>query len=147
MTGRVTILLIEDDPDDVMLLRAALAEVAPLVHLEAAADGLEGLDYLRGRGRFAGRDQPALALLDWRLPESSGLEVLREIRGDPELKRLPVIVLTTSASAQDVSDAYEAGANCFVTKPTGLDAIRALSASLVDFWLGHARLPQHAPLL
>ncbi len=141
MTARRDVLLVEDDADDVMLMRAALARAAPLVGLKVAADGLEALDYLRGRGRFAGAAAPSLVLLDWRLPGKSGLDVLKEIRADTSLRRLPVLVLTSSASEKDVCDAYGAGANCFLTKPTGLDDLGALAASLADFWLSRARLP------
>lgn len=141
MKSRPEILLVEDDPDDAMLLRAALAKAAPGVKLAVAADGLEALERLRAKGRFAAAPRPALVLLDWRLPGKSGLEVLRELRGDPALKRLPVLVLTTSASERDVADAYEAGATCFLTKPAGLDALDALAASIADFWLLRASLP------
>ena len=137
MTGRPKILLVEDDVDDVMLLRGALARAAPPVELAVAGNGLEALETLRD----AGAARPTLVLLDWRLPGKSGLEVLREIRGDPGLRLIPVIVLTSSTSEADVVDAYAAGANCFLTKPTGLDALDALAASLAGFWLVHARLP------
>lgn len=141
MTVRRVLLLVEDDPDDVMLMRAAWGKTTPPVELQVAADGLEALDYLRAKGRFAGAAPPALVLLDWRLPGKSGLEVLREVRADPLLKRLPVLVLTTSSSEKDITDAYEAGANCFLTKPSGLDSLDALAACLADFWLRWARLP------
>jgi len=139
MTTRGRLLLVEDDPDDVMLLRQALEGARAPVELVVARDGLEALACLRRGGSSAA--SPALALLDWRLPGKSGLEVLREIRADAALRLLPVIVFTTSTSEKDVVDAYGAGANCYLTKPTGLDAMLALVSSLVDFWLRRARLP------
>lgn len=135
------ILLVEDDPSDVMLMREALKDTEALVELTVAGDGEEALSRLRGEGRFR------LVLLDWRLPKIGGEEVLREIRGDAALKMIPVIVLTTSASEADVRAAYELGANAFLTKPTGLRDLRSLVSSISGFWLTHAVLPpESAPV-
>lgn len=130
------VLLVEDDPDDVAFLRESLKGGPGLIRLKVAADGGGGLAALRGPGR------PALVLLDWRLPDMSGLDLLREIRADAAIRHVPVLVLTTSASERDRRDAYAAGANCFLTKPTGLDAMRALARALEGFWLVHADLPK-----
>jgi chemotaxis family two-component system response regulator Rcp1 len=141
MSARREVLLVEDDPDDVLLVQEALLGCAGLIDLKTVGDGLHAADYLRGRGAYAAAAKPALMLLDWRLPGKSGLELLREIRADRRLKGLPVLVLTTSASARDVEDAYRAGANCFLTKPVGLDEMTELFRSLESFWLVHCRLP------
>lgn len=141
MRGRRRVLLVEDDPDDALMMRHALAEGSAL-ELSAAEDGQEAMDYLRRQGRFAGASRPELVLLDWRLPKKSGEEVLAEIRGEPALRALPVLVLTTSESARDVRVAYELGANAFLTKPTGVAEMKRLLASIEEFWLVHARLPE-----
>lgn len=133
------VLLVEDDPDDVLMMRLACAG---LMELKLASDGAQALDYLRGRPPFAGAARPALVLLDWRLPRKSGEEVLRELRGDAALKLLPVLVLTTSRSEADVRAAYELGANAFLVKPTGLDRLKELAAAVAGFWLTHAVLPE-----
>lgn len=139
--GPFEILLVEDDPDDVMLMKEALSSRGSAVVLRVVVDGAQALEYLRGRGSHAGAARPSLVLLDWRLPRLSGEEVLGEIRRDPALKLLPVIVLTTSASQADVDLAYGLGANAFLTKPTGGDNLDRLVAALEDFWLRFARLP------
>lgn len=139
--SRREVLLVEDDPDSVLLMREAFKAGRGLVDLKAARDGVEAMSYLRGLGPFAGAARPALVLLDWRLPRKSGEDVLREIRSDPALKLLPVLVLTTSAWEKDVHDAYAAGANCFLTKPSSMADMRALAALIEDFWVLYASLP------
>jgi len=131
---RRAVLLVEDDPDDVLLLREALEDGRGLIDLKVCRDGAQALSFLRGN------DRPAFVLLDWRLPDMSGLDILRAIRKDAALKAIPVLVLTTSASERDKRDAYESGANCFMTKPSGLDATRALMEALETFWMVHADL-------
>ena len=135
------VLLIEDDPTDVMLMRHALEGSQCLIDLKVAGDGDEAMAYLRGDGRFGGAARPALVLLDWRLPKKSGEEVLREIRRDPTLKLIPVLVLTTSASDIDVRTAYSLGANAFLTKPTGLKELQTLASLIEGFWLVYGTLP------
>lgn len=133
------VLLVEDDADDVYMMRQACAG---LMELKLAADGVEALEYLRGQGTFAGARPPALVLLDWRLPRKSGEETLRELRADAALRLLPVLVLTTSNSEADVRRAYALGANAYLAKPTGVESLRALAASIADFWLARAVLPR-----
>lgn len=135
------VLLVEDDPSDQMLMREALKGGPGLIELAVVSDGLEALAYLRGQAPHAGAPRPAFVLLDWRLPGKSGAEVLADIRADASLKALPVLVLTTSASEEDVGRAYALGANCFLTKPTGLDNLQTLVRLLEEFWLTHAVLP------
>ena len=135
------VLLVEDDRSDVMLMQEALKGGQPLVDLKIAGDGDEAMAYLRGEGRFDGAARPALVLLDWRLPKKNGEEVLREIRRDPPLRLLPVLVLTTSGSDADVRTAYSLGANAFLTKPTSFIELQALASLIKGFWLTYAALP------
>ncbi|UPT72401.1 MAG: response regulator [Elusimicrobiota bacterium] len=135
MTAR-PVLLVEDDPSDVLLMTEALKASRGGAELLVAADGAAAMELLRGPG-----PRPVLVLLDWRLPCLSGEGVLRAIRADADLRLLPVVVLTTSASEADLRLAYSLGANAFVTKPTGLPALRALVASVESFWLEQATLP------
>lgn len=133
------VLLVEDDPDDVYMMRQACAG---LMELKLAGDGAEALEYLRRQGPFADARAPALVLLDWRLPRMSGEETLRALRADAALRLLPVLVLTTSNSEADVRRAYTLGANAYLTKPTGMEGLRALAGSIADFWLSRAVLPR-----
>lgn len=136
-----TVLLVEDDPSDVMLMQDAFKENGAAIDLKVATDGEEAMAYLRREGPFAGAGLPSLVLLDWRLPRKSGEEVLRDIRATPELKLVAVLVLTTSASERDVTVAYSLGANTFFTKPTGLDQLRKLVSLIESYWLTFATLP------
>lgn len=124
------VLLVEDDPDDVELMRGAVAAGKGRMSLKAVGDGEAALAYLRGGGA------PALILLDLNLPSMSGLEVLAELKRDARLRAIPVLVLTTSGSERDAREAYAAGACCFLTKPTGLDALRALASHIEELWFG-----------
>jgi CheY-like chemotaxis protein len=140
-TSLKQVLLVEDTSSDVMLMQLALKKSGAPIELKVAEDGAEAMDYLRGQGRFSGAARPALVLLDWRLPRMSGEEVLREVRKDPVLRLIPVIVLTSSAAAADVRTAYSLGANAYLTKPNGLDELQALISAIAGFWLIFATLP------
>jgi chemotaxis family two-component system response regulator Rcp1 len=131
------ILLVEDNAGDVRLTREALREADVSVELIAVPDGEQAIEYLRD----AGAARPDIVLLDLNLPKKDGLEVLEAIRGDRDLRRTPVIMLSTSASARDVLACYERGANCYVVKPIDLDEFTALVQAINRFWLGVARLP------
>ena len=135
------VLLVEDDPSDVMMMQEAFKHGRLLVELKVAVDGAEAMAYLKREGGFSGASRPALVLLDWRLPKKNGEEVLGEIRGDPGLKLLPVIVMTTSNSEADAFAAYSLGANAFLSKPTGLKELRTLASLIDGFWLTYATLP------
>jgi len=140
--GRVArVLLVEDNEADVRLTREALREQGELIRLSTVSDGEQALAYLRREQGFADAPRPDLVLLDLNLPRKNGLEVLREVRSDPDLACVPVIMLTTSSAHQDVLDAYAAGANCFVVKPLELDDFMQLIDAIRSFWLGTARLP------
>ncbi len=141
---RRTILLVDDDPSDALLMREAMRSGKSRAGLAVAGDGDEALAYLRGEGAFSSAPRADLVLLDWRMPKKNGAETLREIRGDTRIKLVPVVVLTTSSSEQDVEDAYALGANAYVSKPTGLSELERLVARLEDFWLECATLPCRA---
>jgi CheY-like chemotaxis protein len=136
-----TILLVEDNAGDVRLTREAMHEAEVAADLVAVSDGEQALAYLRGNGDHAGAARPDLILLDLNLPKKNGLEVLEEIRRDGELRRVPVIVLTTSSSARDISACYERGVNCYLVKPLDLDDFTGLVRAVTRFWFEVARLP------
>ena len=142
MNGR-SILLVEDNAGDVRLTREALREADVAVELTAVPDGDQALAFLRAEGEHAGAPRPDLILLDLNLPKKNGLEVLEEIKRDPELRSTPVIMLTTSASSRDVAASYDRGVNCYVVKPLDLDDFTQLVQAINGFWLEVARLPPH----
>ena len=135
------ILLVEDNPGDVRLLQEALRECRMDVALAVAQDGVEALDILNRRGPHHGARRPDLILLDLNLPGINGREVLFEVKSDPELRRIPVIVMTTSKAEQDVHRAYNLNANCYITKPVDLDEFLHVVRSIEDFWLNVVTLP------
>ncbi len=130
------ILLAEDNPNDVELTLEALAEHNLANRVTVAHDGVEAMEYLRCEGRFAGRKpyKPAVVLLDIKMPRKDGLEVLREIRSDPELKRLPVVILTSSREEQDIITSYDLGVNAYVVKPVDFQAFIDAVEHLGVFW-------------
>lgn len=137
----VEILLVEDNPGDVRLTQEALKETKLVNKLHVVGDGEEAIAFLRKQGKHANARQPDLILLDLNLPKKDGREVLAEIKNDPDLQRIPVVVLTTSKSEQEVLKAYNLHANCFVTKPIDLDQFMHVVKSIEDFWLSIVRLP------
>ena len=138
----VEVLLVEDNPGDVRLTQEALKDGRVLVNLTVAYDGVEALDILHKRGTHGNKPRPDLILLDLNLPKKNGREVLEAIKADDDLKRIPVIVMTTSKAEQDVHRAYHLNANCYVTKPVDLDEFLNVVRSIEDFWLTIVTLPQ-----
>jgi two-component system, chemotaxis family, response regulator Rcp1 len=138
----IEILLVEDNPGDVRLTEEALKEGKVRNRLHVAPDGVEALAFLRRQGKYATVPRPALILLDLNLPRMDGREVLAAIKTDPDLKRIPVVVLTTSDAEQDILRSYMLHANCYITKPVDLDKFLAVVRSLEDFWLTIVRLPR-----
>lgn len=139
----VEILLVEDNPGDVRLTKEALKEAKVINHLTVLKDGVEALAFLRGEGQYANAPRPHLILLDLNLPKKDGREVLAEIKDDEKLKRIPVVVLTTSQNEQDVLKTYSLHANCYITKPVDLNQFITVVKSIEDFWLGIVVLPKN----
>jgi CheY-like chemotaxis protein len=138
----IAILLVEDSPGDVRLTREALKEAKVLNSLSVATDGVEALEFLHRRGKFAGAPRPDLILLDLNLPRKDGREVLEEIKADAGLKRIPIVVLTTSQAEEDVVRAYDLHANCYITKPVDFRQFITVVQSIEDFWLTVVKLPR-----
>src|SRR4051812_4861313 len=141
MDGAVEILLVEDNPADARLTREVFEGGRLTTHLNIVQDGEEALAFLRREGEFENSPRPKLVLLDLNLPRKDGREVLQELKSDPALSRIPVIVLTTSAAEADILHSYDLQANCFITKPLDLDEFFDVVRSIEDFWLTTARLP------
>jgi CheY-like chemotaxis protein len=137
----VEILLVEDNPGDVELVREALAEGGIAHSLSVAGDGVEALAYLRGEGKYAGALLPDFVLLDLKLPKKGGLEVLAEMKEDEALRRIPVIVLSSSDAPDDVLRAYDLQVSCYVTKPADLEEFERVMQSIRDFTLTVVKLP------
>lgn len=135
------ILLVEDDPADAGLTRAALAEGRFVCNVHHVTDGCEAMAFLRREGRFASAPVPHLVLLDLNMPRMNGREVLQAMRADPELQKVPVVVLTTSDVESDVEASYNLGANSFITKPVDIDQFIASINQLGDYWFTVVRLP------
>ncbi len=141
MTRPARVLLVEDNEADVRLTREALRDAGDDIRLSSVTDGELALAYLRRENGYAEAPRPDLVLLDLNLPRKNGLEVLEEMRADPDLACVPVIMLTTSSAEHDIVACYSRGANCFVVKPLELDEFMDLIGAIRTFWLGVARLP------
>lgn len=137
----IEILLVEDNPGDHRLTKEALREGKVHNNLHWAQDGVDALDFLKRRGRHAGAPRPDIVLLDLNLPKKDGREVLSEIKGDEELRAIPVVILTTSKAEEDVLRSYDLHANCYVTKPVDLDKFIVVVQSIDRFWLTVVTLP------
>lgn len=142
MEGRaVEILLIEDNQGDIDLIRKAMRDYEVRNNLHMVRDGGEALDFLRRTGKHPASPRPDLILLDLNLPVKSGREVLAEIKNDETFRRIPVVVLSSSKSEEDIATCYDLQANCFITKPAGIDDLMKVVKAIEDFWLDIARLP------
>lgn len=137
----IEILLVEDDPGDVMLIRESFADHKVGNSLTVVNDGVEAMAYLRAEGEYATRPRPDLVVLDLNLPRKNGSEVLAEIKGDPDLATIPVVVLTTSESAEDILSSYRLHANAYITKPVDFDRFRAVVHQIDEFFVGVVQLP------
>lgn len=137
----IDILMVEDDPEDVLLTKQAFKDgkVQNLMHV--IQDGEEALSYLKRRGAYADVPRPDLILLDLNLPKMNGIEILREIKKDAELRVIPVVILTTSSADRDILNSYENHANCYINKPVDLDQFIRVVQSIEDFWLSVVKLP------
>jgi CheY-like chemotaxis protein len=138
----VEILLVEDNPGDVRLTREALKDGKIHTRLSVVTDGEEAISFLHRLGRYASAPRPDLILLDLNLPRKSGREVLADIKADEHLRRIPVVVLTSSQAEQDILASYDLNANCYITKPVDLDQFIRVVRSIEDFWLTIVKLPR-----
>jgi len=138
----VEILLVEDSAGDVRLTREALNENKMANNLSVVGDGAEAMAFLRREGKYADVPGADLILLDLNLPKKDGREVLEEIKGDEDLKHIPVVILTTSEAEEDILKAYNHHANCYVTKPVGLDEFIKVVKTVEEFWLAIVKLPR-----
>jgi CheY-like chemotaxis protein len=137
----IEILLVEDSPGDARLAREALQDAKVRNHLHWVDNGEEAMSFLRKEGKHARVPRPDLILLDLNLPRKDGREVLAEIKGDADLKRIPVVILTVSKDEEDVLKTYNLHANCFITKPIDLNQFIKIVKSIEDFWLTVVKLP------
>lgn len=135
------ILLIENNPGDVRLVEEAFRENGIHNNISAVKDGIDALDFLNNEGRYSGSPKPDLILLDLNLPDKDGRRLLKEIKENPGLKRIPVIVLTTSDSEQDVIKSYDLHANCYITKPFDMNRFVEIIKLIEVFWFGVVKLP------
>jgi CheY-like chemotaxis protein len=141
MVRPIEILLVEDNPGDIRLTKEALKEAKVLNKVTVVQDGIEALAYLRRQGTYTEARRPDLILLDLNLPKKDGREVLADIKNDERLKRIPVVILTSSQDEQDVLKSYGLHANCYITKPVELEQFITVVKAIEDFWLGIVVLP------
>ncbi|MBW4576384.1 MAG: response regulator [Aphanothece sp. CMT-3BRIN-NPC111] len=137
----IEILLVEDNPGDVRLTIEALRDAKVLNNLSVVKDGVEAMAYLRLEGQYIHATRPDMVLLDLNLPKKDGCEVLAEIKGDPNLRRIPVVILTTSKAEEDVIKSYNLHANCYIAKPVDLEQFMTVVKTIEDFWLTIVQLP------
>jgi chemotaxis family two-component system response regulator Rcp1 len=137
----IRILMVEDNPDDVELTVEALKDGKVANILTVVRDGEEAMAYLRGEEEYQGSVRPDLILLDINMPRKDGREVLKEIKDDPRLRRIPVVILTTSEAEEDILHTYDLHANCYITKPVDFDQFLRVVKSIEDFWLTVVKLP------
>jgi CheY-like chemotaxis protein len=140
----IEVLLVEDDPGDVLMTREAFEEHKVRNNLHVVSDGVEALSFLRQEGRYADVPQPDLVLLDLNLPRKDGREVLAEIKADPELRRTPVVVLTTSQAEEDVLRSYDLHANAYVAKPVDFERFIDVVRRIDSFFVTVVKLPKRA---
>ncbi|HSV28448.1 MAG TPA: response regulator [Candidatus Omnitrophota bacterium] len=135
------ILLVEDNPGDARLAQEALKEGRMPSRLKVVVDGVEAMTYLRREGGYGEAPRPHLVLLDLNLPRKDGRQVLAEMKADPDLRRIPVVVLTTSQADQDILRSYDLHANCYITKPVDLDRFISVVRSIEEYWCSVVTLP------
>lgn len=138
----VEILLVEDNPGDIRLTQEAFKDGKVLNKLHVVEDGMEALAFLHREGKYADAHRPGLILLDLNLPKKDGRDILADIKTDEDLKRIPVVILTTSHSEEDIIKSYDLNANCYITKPVEFDKFVGVVKSIEDFWLAIVKLPE-----
>ena len=137
----IQVLLVEDNPGDAQLTRIALEDSKISIHLNVVEDGVEAMAFLRKQEKYIKAAHPDIVLLDLNLPKKDGREVLAEIKADENLKRIPVVVLTTSQAQEDILKAYNLSANCYITKPVDFDQFVKIVQSIENFWFAIVKLP------
>ncbi|MEH2164537.1 MAG: response regulator [Nostoc sp.] len=137
----IEVLLVEDNPGDAQLTRIALEDSKISIHLNVVEDGVEAMAFLRKQEKYVKVVHPDIILLDLNLPRKDGREVLAEIKADEKLKRIPVVVLTTSQAEEDILKAYNLSANCYITKPVDFDQFVKIVQSIENFWFAIVKLP------
>lgn len=142
MDDEIRILLVEDNPGDVRLTQEALRGAKVANDLQVVGDGEAAIEYLRRRGRYVDAPRPDIVLLDLNLPRLDGREVLMDIKSDPDLAKIPIIILTSSTAERDIHSAYELHANCYISKPVDFTEFIEAVRSLEGFWLRIVRLPR-----
>ena len=140
----IEVLLVEDDPGDVLMTREAFEEHKVRNHLNVVSDGADALAYVRREGEFANAVRPDLILLDLNLPKRDGREVLKEMKTDPDLREIPIVVLTTSSAESDVLASYQLHANAYVTKPVDFERFISAVKQIDDFFVSLVKLPRRA---
>jgi CheY-like chemotaxis protein len=146
MTDYIHVLLVEDNPADADLMRETIEASKLRLDLATVKDGLEAIQYLRGEAPFATSRRPDLILLDLNLPRMNGRQVLASVKGDADLRGIPVVVLTSSSAEQDIVQSYNLGANCYVIKPVDLKAFQSIVKQVEDFWFAVVKLPANKDL-
>ncbi|MCA9406314.1 MAG: response regulator [Candidatus Omnitrophica bacterium] len=140
----IEVLLVEDDPGDVKLTEKSLQESKLLVNLNHIPNGQKAMEYLRGEADYKGAARPDLILLDLNMPIKDGRQTLKEIKDDPALRTIPVVILTTSAADTDIVKSYTLGANCYVTKPVDFEQFQKVIHEISEFWFTVVKLPGEA---
>jgi chemotaxis family two-component system response regulator Rcp1 len=141
----IEILLVEDNPGDVELTREALEDAKVANRLNVVDDGADAVDFLFQRGEFTQAPRPDIILLDLNLPKKDGRQVLLEIKADPDLAQIPIVVLTTSHAEEDIFRAYQLHANCYITKPVDFNQFLRVVSAIEEFWLTIVKLPRKRP--
>jgi CheY-like chemotaxis protein len=137
----IEILLVEDNPADIRLTQEAFKETRIPNHLHIARDGVEALAFLRQTGKYMHVPRPDIILLDLNLPKKDGRELLDDIKNDPDYRQIPVVILTTSTTEEDIIHTYDHHANCYITKPSELESFLNVVKSIENFWLTVVKLP------
>lgn len=135
------ILLVEDNPDDIMITKRAFAKGRILNKLYVVQDGEEAIEFLRKRGKYKDVPTPTLVLLDLKMPKMNGFEVLEQIKGDKDLKSIPIVVLTSSERDKDIEEAYKLGCNSYIVKPVNFDNFIKTVVDIKEYWLSISRVP------
>jgi two-component system response regulator len=141
ITPPVVILMVEDNPTDILIAQEGFSDAAMLNTLYVAPDGIEAIEFLHQRGKYAAAPRPDLIVLDLNMPRKNGHEVLAEIKIDDQLKDIPVVILTTSKSREDITKAYGLHANCYISKPVDFDEFTRVVQTIQDFWFTIVSLP------